>query len=74
MSYPFVPIDERMIADQRKAERRSFGRQGGIGFRPAGRHSGLCDSRFQGPQVTNAGGSASLRNHSSVELNNFPEC
>jgi hypothetical protein len=35
-----------MIADQRKAERRSFGRQGGIGFRPAGRHSGLRDSRF----------------------------
>jgi len=29
MSYPFVPVDERMIADQRKAERRSFGRQVG---------------------------------------------
>jgi len=46
MSYPFVPVEERVIADQRKAERRSFGREGGISFHPAGGHSGLCNSRF----------------------------
>ena len=73
MSYPFVPVYERVIADQRKPERRGFGRQGWIGFHPAGRHAGLCDSRFQGSQVTNTRGSARLRNESSVELNHFPE-
>ena len=73
MSNPFVAVDERVIPDQRKPERSSFGGHGGIGFDPTGRHPGLCDSRFEGPQVMNARGAARLGNQASVELNNFPE-
>ena len=71
MSDPLVAIYERVVPDQRKAQRRSLLNNRWVEFPAAERHARLGQSRFEHSQITDAHRSAGLLHNAVIQLDYF---
>jgi hypothetical protein len=71
MANPLVPINERVVHDQREAKRSGFGNEVSVKVQTAKGGMGLTDGGFESTKVQDSRGSAGVGKQPFVQVKNL---